>query len=226
MRYSRFSFPFTLPSVRKVWGRPAPKRSANVQTNNGKGIILAVVVLLLLAQAGIAKTVDYYFVGVITKGALAQTREDINIILEDKEVDRIRFWINSPGGEVVSSFGIYDYLIKVRKDGVVVDTYATGLCASGATIVLQAGETRYITPFCFFMIHRSYVCTGSWWKDLWYNKLKPNKSSYVDNNIIDLYVCRTHLTRQKIEKMMERDCWLYAIEAKELRFVDKMYIGL
>jgi hypothetical protein len=40
MRYSRFSFPFTLPSVRKVWGRPAPKRSANVQTDNGKGIIL------------------------------------------------------------------------------------------------------------------------------------------------------------------------------------------
>jgi ATP-dependent protease ClpP protease subunit len=228
MRYSRFSASFALPSVRKVWGRFAPKRSANAQTNNEAGmvIIAVVVALLFFSQVALAKTVDYYFCDVITNVSLLRTMDEVDSLISSTDADSLNFWINSPGGYVSSSFAMYDYLIKLRKSGIKVDTYATGMCASGATIVLQAGETRYVAPFCLFMIHRSHVSTGYWWKDFIYNNLPRESSNYVDNNMIDLYIARTKLSRDHLEKMMEKDCWLYGVEVKELNFADKVFIGL
>lgn len=188
-------------------------------------IVFVFAIYLGLAGSCLAFTKNYYFNYQIDAKSVDMVRTDIDALI-DSGATKINFWIDSPGGYVTSSFALYDYLILVRKRGVVVDTYATGLCASGATIVMQAGETRHIGAFTMFMIHRSQIHTGNKWRDKYYAWKYRKHSTYVDNHIIDLYVCRTHLPRKTLEKMMTGDCWMYAIEAKELRFVDKIFIGL
>jgi ATP-dependent Clp protease protease subunit len=184
----------------------------------------------LILWAGIvgmcpAKQVDFVFPAEITLNNVMIAEYAIDQMVEPG--DTLRFWINSPGGSVTASIAMYDYLIKLRKDGVRVNTYGTGLLASGATIVLQAGETRYVTPFTLILVHGcQFEGTGNWFKDSWLKWKYRAHKKYVDNIMTDLYICRTHLPRKTIEQIMSRDTWMYAITFKELGFCDKLYIGL
>ena len=186
----------------------------------------------MMASVVQAKVIDFYFDAEINAKNVAITQIALDGMISDTPSPEVRFWINSPGGSVVSSIALYDYLIRLRKDGVRVDTYATGLCASGATVVLQAGQVRYMTPFTLFMIHGCQTVypepknTWEWITQKYDNWQGRHMRKFIDDDMRDLYICKTHQPRKRLEKMMEHDCWLHAIDAKELGFVDKLYIGL
>lgn len=65
--------------------------------------------------------------------------------------------VDCPGGNVSQAVGMYEL---IRGQGVPVLTRTVGMCASAATILLAAGDERYSTPLCRFLIHEgrfSYV---------------------------------------------------------------------
>lgn len=69
-----------------------------------------------------------------------------------------QIWIilNSPGGEVLHGLAIYDVirmLVEDRKD-LEVNILATGMVASMATAILQAGTKRLAFPSTQFLVHQ------------------------------------------------------------------------
>jgi len=58
--------------------------------------------------------------------------------------------VDCPGGNVTQAVGMYEL---IRGQGVPVITRTVGMCASAATILLAAGDERYSTPLCRFLVH-------------------------------------------------------------------------
>ena len=80
--------------------------------------------------------------------------------LESEEPEKdIHLYINSPGGDVSSTFAIYDTMQYVRPD---VSTICMGQAASGAAVLLAAGTTgkRYALPHSRVLIHQPHGQAG------------------------------------------------------------------
>ena len=191
-----------------------------------KKLCVMILITLLLVGAGWAKTVDFHFPVEINKASVMITEHFLDRSLE--KGDYLRFWIDSPGGSVTSSIALYDYLVSLREQGIRVDTIATGICASGATVVLQAGETRYVTPFTLCLVHgchNEYEKPANFWQwiDQKYEQWKDRgMKKYIDDDLADLYIIKTHQTRKVIDKIMSQDSWFYAVDFKLAGFADKI----
>ena len=70
--------------------------------------------------------------------------------LDQKDLDEITIYINSPGGEVISGLAIYDY-IKIMQSPV--RTVCIGDAASMGAIIFLAGEKREMLPHTRILIH-------------------------------------------------------------------------
>lgn len=130
----------------------------------------------------------------------------------------IELVLNSPGGSVIDGFELYDFLLKLRAEGVRIDTTIMGMGASMAGVIAQAGETRRIGPYGRLMIHEvGSIAFGklSSLKD----HLKLADSLY--DQCIGILAARSKLTPEEIKKHADRkDWWLTADEALEHGFVD------
>ena len=71
----------------------------------------------------------------------------------------IHFYINSPGGSVVSTLAIYDTMQILSCP---VATYCVGLAASGGAVLLAGGTKgkRFALPHAKVMIHQPYGGVG------------------------------------------------------------------
>jgi len=73
-----------------------------------------------------------------------------NIRLLEKTSDNIVIHLCTKGGDVYSSFAIYD-AIKYSRSHITIITY--GCCMSMGTIILQAADVRVSLPNVTFMLH-------------------------------------------------------------------------
>jgi ATP-dependent Clp protease protease subunit len=72
-------------------------------------------------------------------------------ILDSQNQDRsIRIILNSPGGDIYQGLAIYDAIKRCQSQ---VEILATGQCMSAASIILQAADTRTLSPNCLVMVH-------------------------------------------------------------------------
>lgn len=72
-------------------------------------------------------------------------------ILESQVSDKpIKIILNSPGGDLAQGLAIYDR-IRLCKSEVIIEAY--GQCMSAASIILQAGDIRCVSPNCILMVH-------------------------------------------------------------------------
>ena len=71
----------------------------------------------------------------------------------------IHFYLNSPGGDVVSTLAIYDTMQILSCP---VATYCVGQAASGAAVLLTGGTKgkRYALPHARVMLHQPYGGVG------------------------------------------------------------------
>lgn len=92
-----------------------------------------------------------------------------------------------PGGSVHQAVGMFEVL---RGQGVPVITRTVGMCASAATILLAAGDQRFSTPFCKFLVHEGryerieYAPAGELRK-------AADSLDAVNAEIADIYVAAT-----------------------------------
>lgn len=123
-------------------------------------------------------------------------------------------WLNSPGGDVFAASQIYS-MLKNHKGKVTVKI--DGIAASAASVVAMAGDETLIAPTAMMMIHDpSTLAMG--------NKSDMEKAiillDEVKESIINAYETKSHLSRNKIAKMMSNETWLNAKKAHEMGFVD------
>lgn len=132
----------------------------------------------------------------------------------------IEIIFSSPGGSIIDGFELFDFIQYLRNEGHKVSTGTLGYAASMAGILLQAGDTRWIGQQAWLMIHRAAF--GAYGKTFEIeDEVKFVKR--IEERILDIFICRSKLTKNKIKRNWERkDWWISAEEALELELVDEI----
>lgn len=74
----------------------------------------------------------------------------------------LTIYLSTPGGSVLSGFGLYDTIRSLSKRGHHVTTVVRGYAASFGAVLLQAGDVRIVGPESRIMIHE--VSSMAWGK--------------------------------------------------------------
>jgi ATP-dependent Clp protease protease subunit len=134
---------------------------------------------------------------------------------EDPKRD-IKFYINSPGGNVYDALAIYDTMQYVSND---IETVGIGVQASAAAFLLSSGAKgkRHMLPSSTVMIHQPSSGTRGKVTD----QEIDLKESLRIKKLLEAIMAKN--TGQKVEKIhddLERDKWLTASEAKQYGIID------
>lgn len=123
-------------------------------------------------------------------------------------VDTVKVRINSGGGSMVEGFGILTTLLNSKAT---VHTYVDGLAASMASIIMLAGEKRYIMDYATVMIHDPFNGGNS-----------PKDQEIIQrfkDSALTVYTQKTGKDKDTLSTMMAKETWLSASQALEEGFV-------
>ena len=140
-----------------------------------------------------------------------QFREEL--YAEDGDV---AIWINSPGGNVFAAAEIYT---MIRDYPGTVTVKIDAIAASAASVVAMAGDRVLVSPVGMIMIHDPMTIAMG-------NSRAMEKAittlNEVKESILNAYVAKTGLSRNKVAKLMTDETWLNAKKAVELGFADEI----
>ena len=136
---------------------------------------------------------------------------------EDPKKD-IFLYINSPGGVVSSGLAIYDTMQYIRPD---VSTVCVGQAASMGSLLLTAGKKgkRYCLPHSRVMTHQPSGGVQGQASDI---EIHAKEIINLKKSLNRIYEIHTGQSLSVIEKMMDRDNFMNAEEAKKIGIVDKV----
>ncbi len=143
------------------------------------------------------------------------------LLLNQKSAEEpIYFYINSPGGDADSGFGIYDMMRFVEAP---VITIVSGLCASAAvTIFLGADKGKnYSTPNSRFLLHQPSTGVQGSASDMEITANEINKTRERYNAIVAEV---TGKDLDTLRKDADRDFWMSPEEAIEYGLVEKIVV--
>jgi ATP-dependent Clp protease protease subunit len=130
----------------------------------------------------------------------------------------ILFYINSPGGSVISTLSIYDTMQFLECP---VATYCIGMAASGGAILLAGGSKgkRFALPHSKVMIHQPWGQVGGQVSDIEIQAQEIVKDRERLNEILAKHTGRSVA---EIARETERDHYFTAAEAKTYGLVDEL----
>jgi len=132
----------------------------------------------------------------------------------------IEIIFSSGGGSVVDGFILFDFIRDLSDLGHHITTGVSGMAASMAGILVQAGDTRWAGAESWTMIHRAaFGMQGKTYE----NEDRVEWIRRVEARIIDIFVARTSMTVEIIKESWDRrDWWLSSEEALEFGLVDEV----
>jgi ATP-dependent Clp protease protease subunit len=136
---------------------------------------------------------------------------------ENKRKD-IHFYINSPGGEVVSTLAIYDTMQILTCP---VATYCVGQAASGGAVLLAGGTKgkRFALPNSRVMMHQPHGGVGGQISDI---EIQAREIEVTRQRLNEILASHTGQPIERIAKDTDRDFFLSAAQAKEYGVVDEI----
>jgi ATP-dependent Clp protease, protease subunit len=139
--------------------------------------------------------------------------------LESEEPEKdIALYINSPGGDVSSTFAIYDTMQYVRPD---VSTICMGQAASGAAVLLAAGTTgkRYALPHSRVLIHQPHGGAQGQAVDI---EIQAKEILRYRKLVDEILAQHTGQPFEKVSKDTDRDFIMTAEQAREYGVIDEV----
>jgi len=139
--------------------------------------------------------------------------------LESEEPEKdIALYINSPGGDVSSTFAVYDTMQYVRPD---VSTICMGQAASGAAVLLAAGTTgkRYALPHSRVLIHQPHGQAGGQAVDI---EIQAKEILRYRQLVDEVLAQHTGQPLDKVKKDTDRDFIMTAEQAKGYGIIDEV----
>jgi len=132
----------------------------------------------------------------------------------------VTVYINSPGGNVFAAAEVYT-MIRDYPGNVTVKIDA--IAASAASVVAMAGDRVMMSPVAMLMIHDPMTIAMG-------NTRAMEKAitslNEVKESLVNAYVAKTGLSRNKVAKLLSDETWLNARKAVELGFADEiMFTG-
>lgn len=132
----------------------------------------------------------------------------------------ITITIDSPGGDVLGGFGIFDTILRLRRKGHHVTTRGRGMVASMAAVLLQAGDDRVMDQNAQLMIHEVSFRTGGKLSEM---EDDVNFTRRIQDRLLNILADRSTLTTTQIKRRWKKmDWWMDAEEALKLGFVDRI----
>ncbi len=137
---------------------------------------------------------------------------------EDPERD-IQIYINSPGGHVYAGLAIYDTMKMIQAP---VSTWAVGVTASMATVLLAGGEAgkRYALPHATVHMHPAGGGAQGYTPDV---RIQFKELERIQTSLYRILSQHTGQTAEQIEEDFDRDRYMYAQEAVDYGLVDRIY---
>jgi len=138
----------------------------------------------------------------------------------EKRSQEISLYINSPGGYVSSTLAIYDTVQFLESP---VSTYAIGLVASGAALLLAGGAKgkRYALPHAKIMLHQPAGEVGGQAADI---AIAAKEVLRDKETLIQIFSRHTGQDPERIRRETERDRYYTAHEAKDYGLVDEVLV--
>lgn len=156
-------------------------------------------IMLINSHIGFDDELGYGVIGSIFQREL--------LYLDNLNKKRIQVWINSPGGNVSDGYDIYSSIIKTKTK---VDTYCTGIAASIAGVIFQAGRKRYMMDYSNLMYHNPYG--GSDAKTM----------ETLTDSIAQMIASRTGKNIKVIKNLMAKTTYMNSQEALDNGFCDEV----
>ncbi|MBR8701151.1 ATP-dependent Clp protease proteolytic subunit [Fusobacterium sp. DD29] len=136
-----------------------------------------------------------------------------------KDKTKINIKINSGGGDVFEALAIHHQLKRLGENKEVT-AYIDGLAASAATLIALGANKIIMGKGCYFMIHNPSSFMGyATIEELEQMKEHLEKTK---QNIIDLYLEKTNLSRDELVEKMDNETWFTSDEALKYGFVDSI----
>ena len=127
---------------------------------------------------------------------------------------------SSPGGSIIDGMELFDFIRGMADQGHRTITGGTGMAASMAGILLQAGEHRWVSKEAWVLIHRAAFFAFGQTHDV---EDQVKLVQRIEKRIIDIFTARSQLTPQKIRRNWNRkDWWLDSDECLEHGLVDEV----
>ena len=139
--------------------------------------------------------------------------------LESEDPDKdISMYINSPGGDIIGLFAIYDTMQFIKAD---VSTICVGQAASAAAVLLAAGAPgkRYSLPHSRILIHQPHGGAAGQSVDI---EIQAREIVRMRNLLDEMLAHHSGQTAEKIAKDTDRDFIMSGQEAKDYGLVDEV----
>lgn len=135
------------------------------------------------------------------------------------QYSKIDVRINSRGGDVFSGIAIYNALRTSKAD---ITVYVDGVAASIAGIIALCGKPLYMSPYAKLMLHS--VSGGAWGNasDL---RSMAEQMEVLQGDLAAMIAGRCGMDKEEVlaKYFDEKDHWLNANEALEMKLVDGIY---
>lgn len=164
----------------------------------------------------------YRFSDPVNAQTVARCMKKLTEWHREDPVCQIEVVFSSPGGSIFDGMELFDHIRQLSAMGHRTVTGGTGMAASMAGILLQAGDHRWISRECWVLIHRAAFFAAGQTQDV---EDQVRLVKRIEQRIIDIFVSRSggRLTAQKIRRNWERkDWWLDSDECLALGLVDEV----
>lgn len=142
------------------------------------------------------------------------------LFLEAESPNReISFYINSPGGVVTSGFAIYDTMRFIKSP---VSTLCMGTARSMGSFLLMAGTKgrRIALPNASILLHQPLGGFQGQASDI---ERHAEDIIKVKRRMIRLYAEHCGRAEEEVERVLDRDFFMTAEEARDWGLVDQVY---
>ena len=141
------------------------------------------------------------------------------LFLESVNPERdINLYINSPGGDVVGLFAIYDTMQFVSND---ISTICFGQAASAAAVLLAAGTSgkRFALPNARILLHQPSSGASGQVSDI---EIQARELSRTRTTLDEILSTHTGKSTDRVRRDTERDFILSAAEACDYGVIDEV----
>lgn len=138
---------------------------------------------------------------------------EISSALETAAGGDVLLRINSPGGGICAGSEIFTALKNYKGK---VDIEIVGLAGSCASFIAMARTCR-MSPTAMMMIHNSSCCVDGDYRTF---QKQAQVLVEVNDTIVNAYILKTGLDRDKLLTMMDDETWMSPQKALEYGFID------
>ena len=159
-----------------------------------------------------------FLIGEINQGSAARVMMQMLYLESQGRGKDINFYINSPGGAVDDTLGLYDTMRFMSSP---ISTFCIGRAYSGAAVLLAAGQKgkRFMLPHAKVMIHQPYGGVTGQAEDI---RIQAEQIIKMKREMNQILATNTGRSLDEIQRDAERDKYFSAEEAVRYGLADEV----